>query len=135
MKSGTQGDIASTNLFIGIATNGSKLANTGGENPECNVNIYNNTYITDGWRCTKTGRAGSIDIESAARGVVYNNLIVNCRTGYRMLGGSTVGDTANTFADYQFYYGSTDSIRGLLRSWRFQRRVESRALESMTCVW
>jgi len=109
MKSGTQGDIA-YNLFIGIATNGSKLANTGGLNPVCNVNIYNNTYVTDGWRCTKTGRAGSIDIESAARGVVYNNLIVNCRTGYRMLGGSSVGDTADTREDYDFYYGSNDSI-------------------------
>ncbi len=109
MKSGTQGDIA-YNLFIGIATNGSKLANTGGLNPVCNVNIYNNTYITDGWRCTKTARAGSIDIETGARGVVYNNLIVNCKTGYRMLGGSSVGDTADTYEDYDFYYGATDSI-------------------------
>ena len=109
MKSGTVGDIA-YNLFIGIATNGSKLANTGGVNPECNVNIYNNTYINDGWRCTKTGRAGSIDIEAGARGVVYNNLIVNCRTGYRMLGDASVGDTANTVQDYDFYYGSNDTI-------------------------
>ncbi len=110
MKSGTVGDIA-YNVFIGIATNGPKLANTGGSNPECNVNIYNNTIVTGGWRCTKSGRAGSTDIEAGARGTEYNNMIVNCRTGFRLLtGGANLADTANTAYGYQYYYGSEDSV-------------------------
>ena len=108
-KSGTVGDIA-YNLCIGICTNGPKLANTGGLNPETNVNIYNNTIVTCGWRVTESGRAGSTDIEGGARGLEYNNLIVNCRTGFRLLGGTSAADTSNTFYDYQWYYGSVDSI-------------------------
>ena len=76
MKSGTVGDIA-YNVYVGIATNGPKLANTGGINPECNVNIYNNTIVTGGWRCTKSGRAGSIDIEAGARGAIYNLSLIH----------------------------------------------------------
>src|SRR5579883_474363 len=109
MKSGTVGDIA-YNLFVGVCTNGPKLANTGGINPECNVNIYNNTIVTCGWRCTKDGRAGSTDIEGGARGIEYNNLIVNSRTGFRLVGGSAIADTGNTFYDYQYYYGAADSV-------------------------
>ncbi len=109
MKSGTIGDVA-YNLFIGSATNGPKLANTGGINPQTNVNIYNNTIVTCGWRITLSGRAGSTDIETGARGSEYNNLIVNCRTGFRLLGGSVIADTANTFYDYQWYFGAVDSI-------------------------
>jgi hypothetical protein len=108
-KSGTVGDCA-YNVFVGVATNGPKSANTGGVNPECNVNIYNNTIVTGGWRCTKSGRAGSSDIEGGARGIEYNNLIVNCRTGMRILGDPTLADTANIAYDYQYYYGSTDSV-------------------------
>lgn len=108
MKTGTVGDIA-YNVFVGIATNGPKLANTNGITPECNVNIYNNTIVTCGWRVVKPSRAGSTNIEDGARGTVFNNLIVNCRTGFRLLE-NPLADTANTAYGYQYYYGSVDTI-------------------------
>lgn len=107
-KTGTVGDVA-YNLFIGICTNGPKSANTNGTSIACNVNIYNNTIVTCGWRCVKPSRAGSTNIEDGARGTVYNNLIVNCRTGFRLLD-APLADTANTAYGYQYYYGSLDTI-------------------------
>jgi hypothetical protein len=109
MKVGAVGDIA-YNLFIGGATNGPKLANPSGGPVPCNVNIYNNTVVTCGWRVNKPSRAGSINIEDGARGTVFNNLIVNCRTGFRLYDVPTLPDTANTQYGYQYYYGSVDTI-------------------------
>ncbi len=110
-KTGTVGDIA-YNVFIGICTNGPKLANTNGITPECNVNIYNNTMVTCGWRVTKPSRGGSTDIEDGARGTEYNNLIVNCRVGFRLYD-APIADTADTQYGYQYYYGSVDTIVSL----------------------
>ncbi len=103
-KAGTTGDIA-YNLNIGNCTNGPKTSNKGTAPYETNVNIYNNTIITCGWRYVGTGRAGSIDIEQGARGTVYNNIVVNCFTGFRLVD-NPVADTANTFYDYNWYYAN-----------------------------
>ena len=108
IKAGSVGDMA-YNLVIGTCTNGPKLANKGGINPQTGVNIYNNTFITCGWRCNLTARAGSTDIEQGAYGIEYNNLIVNCRTGFRLVA-NPLADTADTYYDYQWYYGSIDSV-------------------------
>ena len=108
IKSGTVGDIA-YNVFIGSATNGAKLSNKGGAPVQTDVNIYNNTFVNCGYRMTESGRAGSTNIEEGARGVEYNNLIVNCRTGFRLVG-NPIADTAHTYYDYQYYYAQNDSI-------------------------
>ncbi len=108
IKSGSLGDMA-YNLVIGTCTNGPKLANKGGINPQTGADLYNNTYITCGWRCNLTARAGSTDIEQGAYGIEYNNLIVNCRTGFRLVA-NPLADTTDTYYDYQWYYGSTDSV-------------------------
>jgi len=108
IKSGSTGDMA-YNLVIGTCTNGPKLANKGGNNPQTSGNIYNNTFITCGWRCTLPARAGSTDIEQGAYGIEYNNLIVNCRTGFRLVQ-APAADSNDTYYDYQWYYGSTDSV-------------------------
>ena len=107
IKSGTAGDMA-YNLFVGTCTNGPKLSNKGGASPQTNVNIYNNTIITCGWRFIGTGRAGSTDIEEGARGSEYNNIIVNCFTGFRLVS-NPIADTAHVYYDYQWYYAN-DSI-------------------------
>ncbi|MEI8133440.1 MAG: hypothetical protein WCH46_00010 [bacterium] len=109
IKSGTVGDIA-YNTFIGCATNGPKLSNKGGATVQTNVNIYNNTMINCGWRRQETGRAGSTNIEEGARGTEYNNLIVNCRTGFRLVS-APAADSNHVFYDYQYYYAQDDSIR------------------------
>ena len=101
IKSGVQGD-AAYNVFIGDCTNGPKLANKGGLS-QTNVNFYNNTIVTCGWRYVGTGRAGSTNIEDGARGIEYNNLIVNCYTGFRLVS-NPLADTANVAYDYQWCY-------------------------------
>ncbi len=108
IKSGGVGDMA-YNLFLGNCTNGAKFANKGGINPQTGGGIYNNTFVTCGWRCNLTARAGSTDIEQGAYGTVYNNLIVNCRTGFRLVA-NPLADTTDTYYDYQWYYGATDSV-------------------------
>lgn len=108
-KTGTVGDIG-YNLFIGCCTNGPKLANKNAGPIQCNVNIFNNTIVTCGWRYNGTARAGSTDIEDGARGVEFNNIIVNCFTGFRLCS-NPLADTAHTYYDYQWYYANIgDSI-------------------------
>lgn len=109
MKTGTTGDVA-YNVFIGNCTNGPKVAMGKSVVTQPNVNIYNNTIVTCGWRMTQTGRAGSTNIEDQSRGTEYNNLIVNCRTGFRLVD-NPLADTAHVYYDYQWYYGLTDSVR------------------------
>jgi hypothetical protein len=107
-KSGSVGDIA-FNLFIGEATNASKASNKGTNNPECNINMYNNTYINCGYRNISTGVGGSIDYEQGAKGLAYNNLIVNCNFGIRVLC-SPIADTANMNYTNNYIYGDNTSV-------------------------
>jgi hypothetical protein len=90
-KSGTQGNMA-YNLFIGGATNGTKSANDGGISPQCQIAMYNNTYVNCGHRNTGTfgARSGGIEVENNSRALAFNNLLVNCRFGLRIAGGNNV---------------------------------------------
>lgn len=110
IKSGTTGNIA-YNLFIGSATNGSKASNNGGKNPQTTIYMYNNTYIHNGYRRTSAGRGGSINYEEGSRGAFYNNLMVNCKYGPRVVGSGNylgnvlvVADTANLKYGYNLNY-------------------------------
>ncbi len=102
VKGGTVGSIA-YNVFIGIATNGPKTANSGGKPTQANVDIYNNTILTSGFRRVAPGRGGSINIENGARGIIVNNFIINCRFGTRIVDGT---DYENTYVDYNWYFGN-----------------------------
>jgi hypothetical protein len=83
-KNGTQGDMC-FNLCIGNATNSTKCSNKGGSATECNINMYNNTYVDCGYRQAQyTPRGSDIDYEQQGEGLCYNNLIVNCRNGIRV---------------------------------------------------
>ena len=107
-KSGTVGDMA-YNLFVGTATNGTKASNKGGVGPQTQVNMYNNTYISGGYRQkAPTGRGGSINYEEGAKGKAFNNLMVNCRTGVR-IHNNPAADVVNMSYGYNYTYG--DSIR------------------------
>ncbi|WP_044207046.1 hypothetical protein [Flammeovirga sp. OC4] len=114
IKAGTTGDIA-YNLFYHIATNGPKWSNKNGAAVQTNINAYNNTIVSGGWRRSKSGRGGSVNIEEGARGKVFNNIIVNCRYGVRIVGDPETGDTnvdmENTTIGNQFYYGYNDIIQ------------------------
>ncbi|HEY9194984.1 MAG TPA: hypothetical protein VIM77_01920 [Mucilaginibacter sp.] len=106
MKSGTVGDLA-YNMLIGAATNALKASDAGSSGTQTNVTMYNNTMINCGFRQTKSGRGGSINFEKGARGLVYNNLIANCRIGLRV---TADADLTNIKYNNQYYYGSTQKI-------------------------
>ena len=107
-KSGTVGDMA-YNLFVGVATNGTKASNKGGIGQQTNVNMYNNTYISGGYRqMLPTGRGGSINYEEGAKGKAFNNLMVNCRVGLR-IHNNPAADVSNMSYVYNYSYG--DSLR------------------------
>lgn len=108
MKTGTIGDIA-YNMFIGSATNSTKISNSGASAIQCNANVYNNTMVDGGYRQTKSGRGGSIDYEKGAKGKIYNNLIVNCRFGLRI---TPDADFTNVAYGNNYFYGSSAAIVG-----------------------
>jgi hypothetical protein len=109
-KAGTIGDFA-YNLCIGMATNGPKLSNAGAITgvPGSNVRMYNNTIVNCGYRRAAAGRGGSIDFEQDAAGMAYNNIIVNCKFGLRIVQ-NPIADTANIRYGYNLNYGDSLSV-------------------------
>ena len=103
--------IASFNMFIGCATNGTKASDKGTSTtaPTTQTDYYNNTYVNGGYRQIQTGRGGDIDYEQGAFGQCYNNLIVDCKFGYRIVG-NPIADTADMHYGYNLQYGDADSI-------------------------
>lgn len=109
-KAGTIGDFA-YNLCIGMATNGPKISNINVAvgAPSSNVRIYNNTIVNCGYRRSAAGRGGSINFEEGAGGMAYNNLIVNCKFGLRVVN-NPIADTANLRYGYNWYYADSISV-------------------------
>lgn len=110
-KHGSQGDMC-YNLFIGSCTNSTKASDKGaGPYVQCNINMYNNTYVDCGYRqASPSSRGSDIDYEQGARGLCYNNLIINCRNGIRVGDGQNgipMPDTANTFIGYNYIYADS----------------------------
>lgn len=112
VKSGCVGDIA-YNLVIGGTGNAFKTANAGGLTPQSNMNCYNNTVVTTGYRQAKAGEGGSVDFENGGRGLAYNNLLVDCAYGLGIRGGggaTPAADTVNTHYGYTYNYGDNTTI-------------------------
>jgi hypothetical protein len=118
VKGGTVGNFA-YNLIIGSATNGPKASNNGQKpgQPQTNVLFYNNTIVNSGYRRSADGRGGSINFEEGSKGAFYNNLMVDCKYGPRIVGATTsysgnalvVADTANI--KYGYNYNYVDSLK------------------------
>ncbi len=109
-KAGTIGDFA-YNLIIGMATNGPKLSNVNvlPGAVSSNVRMYNNTIVNCGYRRAAAGRGGSINFEEGAGGMAYNNLIVNCKFGIRIVS-QPIADTPNIKYGYNWYYADSASV-------------------------
>jgi len=106
LKNGCVGDVA-YNLVIGAATNAFKISNSGGGAVQTKVNLYNNTMLNSGFGQLKAGRGGSIDYEKGAQGKIYNNVIINCRFGFRL---TPDADLVNTTYDNQFFYANDQRL-------------------------
>ena len=106
VKNSTTGTMA-YNLIIGTAKGGTKASNKGTYgSTQTNIDMYNNTYICGGWRSVDPDRGANVDIEEGARGRAYNNIMVNCKTGLRILE-NPVADSANCFYGYNLSYGDS----------------------------
>ncbi len=109
VKSGGTGD-AAYNLIVGAATNGTKASNKGGTPVQTNCRFYNNTYVHCGYKQpAPVGRAGSWNFEEGAKGMAYNGLVINCRTGLRIVA-NPLADTANISYGYNFNYGDSQAV-------------------------
>ena len=109
VKNSTTGDMA-FNLIMGSAKGGTKASNKGTYGTvQTKINMYNNTYIAGGWRSVDPDRGANINYEQGARGYAYNNIMVNCKTGLRILE-NPLADTANCRYGYNLSYGDSLSI-------------------------
>lgn len=109
VKNSSSGDMA-FNLIIGTAKGGTKASNKGTYGSvQTTMNMYNNTYITGGWRSVDPDRGANINYEQGARGYAYNNIFVNCKTGLRILE-NPAADTPNCHYGYNLSYGDSLSI-------------------------
>jgi hypothetical protein len=109
VKNSSTGDMA-YNLIVGTAKGGTKASNKGTYGSvQTNVNMYNNTYISGGWRSVDPDRGANVNYEQGAKGNAYNNIMVNCRTGLRILE-NPLADTANCHYGYNLSYGDSLSI-------------------------
>jgi hypothetical protein len=98
---------------VGGTGNAFKTANAGGLSPQSNMDTYNNTVITTGYRQAKAGEGGSIDFENDGRGMAFSNFIVDCAYGLSVLGGggaTPAADTANITYGYTYNYGDDTAI-------------------------
>ncbi|TVR76564.1 MAG: hypothetical protein EA412_13305 [Chitinophagaceae bacterium] len=101
-KSGTVGVFA-YNMIIGLATNGPKTGSGGGLPTQSIIDVYNNTIVGGGYRRVAPGRGGSMNVENGAGGYWYNNVVVNCRYGMRVVNDA---DYSKTFIGHTHYYGN-----------------------------
>jgi len=68
--------------------------------------MWNNTFISCGYRQIQTGRGANINFEEGARGMAYNNLMVNCKFGLRIVN-NPAADTANIRYGNNFEYADS----------------------------
>ncbi len=109
VKNSSVGDMA-YNLIVGTAKGGTKASNKGTYgSTQTYVNMYNNTYISGGWRSVDPDRGANGDYEQGARGNAYNNIMVNCKTGLRILE-NPAADTLHCYYGNNLSYGDTITV-------------------------
>lgn len=106
IKGGTVGNIA-YNVVIGTATNAFKPSDDGESTIQTNFGIFNNTILNGGHRRAGTNRGSNINFENGARGFAYNNIIVNCKNGIRIVEDA---DIQNIDYDYNMYYANAQEL-------------------------
>lgn len=111
-RTGSRGSGPIWNYFLyGPIANGPKLSNSGAAVgvPASSMRIYNNTIVNCGYRRQQAGRNGSTNFEQDAGGMAYDNLIVNCKFGLRIVQ-NPIADTADLFYGYNHTYVDSPSV-------------------------
>nr|WP_294900262.1 right-handed parallel beta-helix repeat-containing protein [uncultured Pedobacter sp.] len=110
LKSGVTGAVA-YNVVFSQAGSGVKLeTSTTVPFPQTEVDVYNNTFVSIGWRrgAAEPGRAVSVGVN--AIGHIYNNIIVNCFHGIELF---SDGDIAHTTYGNNLFYATVDEFADL----------------------
>lgn len=109
VKSGCKLDVA-YNLIYNACTNALKLSNAGNNDsiPLTEMTVYNNTIVNCGWRRSKNKKGGSIWVEKAAKPVLVNNLIYDCRFGLKQPK-KDGADMESSVLTPNYYYASTET--------------------------
>lgn len=113
LKSGAKGVVA-YNVIFSQAGSGIKLeTNKTVPFPQTEVEVYNNTLVSNGWRrgSAEPGRAVSVGVN--AIGHIYNNIIVNCYHGLELFAD---GDLVKTTYGNNLFYASVDVYTDLVDS-------------------
>ncbi|MEB0262076.1 MULTISPECIES: right-handed parallel beta-helix repeat-containing protein [unclassified Mucilaginibacter] len=111
LKTGVKGVVA-YNVIFSQAGSGIKLETSSKiPFPQTEVDVYNNTLISNGWRrgSAEPGRAVSVGVN--AIGHIYNNIIVNCYHGIELF---TDGDITKTTYGNNLFYATVDTYADLV---------------------
>ncbi|NHA03503.1 hypothetical protein G7092_06850 [Mucilaginibacter sp. HC2] len=111
LKSGTKGVVA-YNVVFSQAGSGIKLeTNASKPFPQTEVDVYNNTLVSNGWRrgSAEPGRAVSVGVN--AIGHIYNNIIVNDYHGIELF---SDGDLVHTTYGNNLFYATVDTYADLV---------------------
>lgn len=106
LKSGVTGVVA-YNVIFGQSGTAIKLETSATvPNPQTNVDVYNNTAVSCGWRrgAGEPGRGVSVGVN--ARGNIYNNIFVNNYEGLEVFPDA---DVANVKYGNNLYYASVNT--------------------------
>lgn len=102
-KSGCTADVA-YNVIYDANTNGFKLSNNGGLDPQAHIVVYNNSILNSGWRRPKI-KGGSIWLELNVYAELYNNMVYDCRWATKH--DATNVEDARSIITPNYYFAST----------------------------
>ena len=106
LKTGVTGTVA-YNVIYSQAGTGVKLeTNDQVPIPQTNVNVYNNTIVSCGWRRGQAEPGRGVSLGVNARGNVYNNIMVDDYQGLEVF---VDADTLNTKYGNNLFYASQDT--------------------------
>ena len=108
LKTGVTGDVA-YNVVYSQAGTGVKLeTNDLKPVPQTNVNVYNNTLVSNGWRRGQAEPGRGVSLGVNARGNIYNNIFVNHSPGIEIFVDADTS-AADTKYGNNLFYASVDS--------------------------
>ncbi|MHA4810880.1 right-handed parallel beta-helix repeat-containing protein [Flavitalea flava] len=108
LKTGCTGDVA-YNVIYSQAGTGVKLETDAVVLfPQTNINVYNNTLVSNGWRRGSAEPGRGVSVGKFAKGNVYNNIMVN---NYQGLDIFTDADNVSGHIQYgnNLFYASVDT--------------------------
>jgi hypothetical protein len=110
IKSGVTGDVA-YNVVYSQAGTGVKLeTNDLKPVPQTNINVYNNTLVSNGWRRGQAEPGRGVSLGVNAMGNIYNNIFVNNYQGLEIFVDADT-NTADTKYGNNLFYATQDTYQ------------------------